>query len=79
MDEEPLSLEWTCALAIRLINLGWFRVGTERYAAYDTDLRNHDSAQEPRRGSRQQDCFAIGESTALGFERRSSTRSSLRR
>ena len=24
--------EWTCALAIRLINLGWFRVGTERYA-----------------------------------------------
>ena len=32
MDEEPLSLEWTCALAVRLINLGWFRVGTERYA-----------------------------------------------
>jgi DNA topoisomerase-1 len=32
MDEEALSLEWTCALAVRLINLGWFRVGTERYA-----------------------------------------------
>jgi DNA topoisomerase I len=32
MDAEPLSPEWTCALAIRLINLGWFRVGTERYA-----------------------------------------------
>jgi DNA topoisomerase I len=32
MDEEPLSPEWTCALALRLINLGWFRVGTERYA-----------------------------------------------
>src|SRR5215218_3016540 len=32
MDEEPLSPEWTCALAIRLINLGWFRVGTERFA-----------------------------------------------
>lgn len=30
--EEPLSPEWTCAVAIRLINLGWFRVGTERYA-----------------------------------------------
>ncbi len=29
---EPLSRQWTCALAIRLINLGWFRVGTERYA-----------------------------------------------
>src|SRR5215218_1849349 len=32
MDDEPLSPEWTCALALRLINLGWFRVGTERYA-----------------------------------------------
>ena len=32
MDGEPLSPEWTCALAVRLINLGWFRVGTERYA-----------------------------------------------
>jgi DNA topoisomerase I len=28
---EPLTPEWTCAVAIRLINLGWFRVGTERY------------------------------------------------
>jgi DNA topoisomerase I len=32
MEQEPLSPEWTCAVAIRLINLGWFRVGTERYA-----------------------------------------------
>ena len=32
MDEVPLSPNWTCALAVRLINLGWFRVGTERYA-----------------------------------------------
>ena len=32
MEGEPLSPEWTCALALRLINLGWFRVGTERYA-----------------------------------------------
>jgi DNA topoisomerase I len=32
MDSEALSPEWTCALAVRLINLGWFRVGTERYA-----------------------------------------------
>jgi DNA topoisomerase I len=29
---EPLEPEWTCALAVRLINLGWFRVGTDRYA-----------------------------------------------
>jgi DNA topoisomerase-1 len=29
---EPFEPEWTCALAVRLINLGWFRVGTDRYA-----------------------------------------------
>ena len=32
MEREPLSYEWTAALAVRLINLGWFRVGDERYA-----------------------------------------------
>jgi DNA topoisomerase-1 len=32
MEREPFEPEWTCALAVRLINLGWFRVGTERYA-----------------------------------------------
>jgi DNA topoisomerase I len=32
IDGEPVSPEWVCALALRLINLGWFRVGTERYA-----------------------------------------------
>ena len=32
MELEPLSPEWTCAVAVRLINLGWFRVGGERYA-----------------------------------------------
>jgi DNA topoisomerase I len=32
MARESFEPEWTCALAVRLINLGWFRVGTERYA-----------------------------------------------
>ncbi|MGZ6728036.1 MAG: DNA topoisomerase IB [Gaiellaceae bacterium] len=32
IEREPLELEWTAALAVRLINLGWFRVGDERYA-----------------------------------------------
>jgi DNA topoisomerase I len=32
IDGEPLSPDWVCALALRMINLGWFRVGTERYA-----------------------------------------------
>jgi DNA topoisomerase I len=32
ISHEPLEREWTSALAVRLINLGWFRVGSERYA-----------------------------------------------
>jgi DNA topoisomerase I len=32
LDQEPLSPEWTAAVAVRLINEGWFRVGGERYA-----------------------------------------------
>jgi DNA topoisomerase-1 len=28
---EQFTCEWTSALAVRLINLGWFRVGSERY------------------------------------------------
>jgi DNA topoisomerase I len=32
LDAEEFSPEWTCALAVRLINLGWFRVGSDRYA-----------------------------------------------
>ena len=32
MNQEPLTFEWTAAVAVRLINLGWFRVGDERYA-----------------------------------------------
>ncbi|HEX6490244.1 MAG TPA: hypothetical protein VF002_02580 [Gaiellaceae bacterium] len=31
IELEPLAPEWTCAVAVRLINLGWFRVGEERY------------------------------------------------
>jgi DNA topoisomerase-1 len=27
----PCEPDWTCALAVRLINLGWFRVGSDRY------------------------------------------------
>ena len=32
LDGEEFTREWTCALAVKLINLGWFRVGAERYA-----------------------------------------------
>jgi DNA topoisomerase I len=31
IDLDPMEPEWTCAIAVRLINLGWFRVGTDRY------------------------------------------------
>jgi DNA topoisomerase-1 len=32
MEQEALSCDWTAAVAVRLINEGWFRVGDERYA-----------------------------------------------
>ena len=32
LDRDELTPDWTCALAVKLINLGWFRVGSERYA-----------------------------------------------
>jgi DNA topoisomerase-1 len=32
LSGEQFTWEWTSALAVRLINLGWFRVGSERYA-----------------------------------------------
>jgi DNA topoisomerase-1 len=32
MSLELFEPDWTCAVAVRLINLGWFRVGEERYA-----------------------------------------------
>lgn len=32
LDADEFTREWTCALAVKLINLGWFRVGAERYA-----------------------------------------------
>jgi DNA topoisomerase I len=32
LDTEEFTREWTCALAVKLINLGWFRVGSDRYA-----------------------------------------------
>jgi DNA topoisomerase-1 len=32
IDNDGLDPERVCAVAIRLINLGWFRVGSERYA-----------------------------------------------
>ena len=31
LDAEPLSRAWTCAVAVRLINLSWFRPGDDRY------------------------------------------------
>jgi DNA topoisomerase-1 len=32
MERDALDPERVCAVAVRLINLGWFRVGSERYA-----------------------------------------------
>src|ERR687887_2714464 len=32
ITHEPLDREWVSAIAVRLLNLTWFRVGSERYA-----------------------------------------------
>ncbi|MBD0330321.1 MAG: DNA topoisomerase IB [Thermoleophilia bacterium] len=32
IELEPLERRWTCAVALRIIDLTWFRVGSERYA-----------------------------------------------
>jgi DNA topoisomerase I len=32
LDLGPYEREWACAIAVTLINRGWFRVGSERYA-----------------------------------------------
>jgi DNA topoisomerase-1 len=32
MTHDPLDVDRVCALAIRLVNLAWFRVGSDRYA-----------------------------------------------
>src|SRR5436190_1108402 len=59
MSLEPLEPEWTAALAVRLINLGWFRVGAERYArkfrtfGITTLRKNHVNV----RGSRITFCY----------------------
>ena len=55
IEGEPLEPEWTCALAIRLINLGWFRSRDRAVRAHDEDVRDHDAPQEPRLRPRKQD------------------------
>src|SRR5215218_4219124 len=32
MELEPLEREWSCAVALRIIDLTWFRPGSDRYA-----------------------------------------------
>jgi DNA topoisomerase I len=32
MTHDPYDREWVCAIAVRLINMAWFRVGSDRYA-----------------------------------------------
>jgi DNA topoisomerase I len=46
LDQDELDCERVCAIALRLISLGWFRVGSERYArdgtyGVTTLLRRH--------------------------------------
>jgi DNA topoisomerase-1 len=76
IELDPMAPEWTCAVAVRLINLAWFRVGEERYAkvrktfGITTLRKSHVSV----RGSRIP--FAFAASTGSGSGPPSSTASS---
>ena len=50
LDRDELDRERVSAVALRLINLGWFRVGSERYATYGitTLQRRHVSVRGNR-------------------------------
>ena len=80
LDKDGLDRERVSAIALRLINLGWFRVGSERYARESRHVRDHDADAAPRRP-----CAATGSrsrsaaSTRSRCGRRSWTRSSPRR
>jgi DNA topoisomerase I len=56
IELEPCEPEWTCAVAVRLINLGWFRVGDARYVRRHktfgiTTLRRRHAAVRGKRVS----------------------------
>src|SRR5918999_1395983 len=59
MTHDPYDRERVCAIAVRLINMAWFRVGTERYAkssrtyGVTTLYKKHVSV----RGNRVKFCF----------------------
>ena len=52
---DPDDRERVCAVAVRLINLGWFRVGSDRYAEDVADVRDHDADQAARLRAREPD------------------------
>jgi hypothetical protein len=69
IELEPMAPEWTCAVAVRLINLGWFRVGDERYTKAHKTPWNHNASQEPRQGPRQPDRLPLsGQAPHLGAD-----------
>src|SRR4029079_1807203 len=72
MRLEPTSPDWTCAVAVLLINLGWFRAAT-------TSIRGRTRPSESPRYARATSRFgaagslsAFGPSTRSAFGRRSS-------
>jgi DNA topoisomerase IB len=54
MDRDALDRERVCAVAIRLINRAWFRVGGDRCKGV-SDVWHHDAHEAPCRRPRQPD------------------------
>src|ERR687896_2355111 len=67
MTHDPYDRERVCAIAVRLINMAWFRVGTERYAkssrtyGVTTLYKKHVSV----RGNRVKFCFRTKHQTLV--------------
>ena len=78
-DQEEFDRERVSAIALRLIELGWFRVGSERYVR-ERDVRRDDAAAAPRRGARQAaSALLSGEARDPGADRGRGSRSSPKR
>ena len=76
MDREHLDRERVCAIALRLINLGLVspRLGALREGV--AHVRDHDAAQAPRHGAREQDRAQLPrQAQGVGSDRGRSTQS----
>ena len=87
VDRGPYEHDWTCAIAVALVNRGWFRVGSDRYArtgrtyGITTLTKRHSPCEGPNRLPlpRQARCPGTDDTRRRGARRRRSRAAALRR